>query len=156
MHCPREWRTVRSIQLGALQNLLLGTYGQVSPQIRKIRSIKNLIDSRYIAQHSEHRIACSQGRVPINSAEHVGRSASLLPARDESHLIDDSQNVLRGKESTRRRERRCTSRSACARTYSCNAFERQRDSCLLGSQADCREVPTNGRPCPVKDWGAHR
>lgn len=40
----------RIIQLRALQDSLLGAYGEVSAQIRKICSVQNLIDSRYVAQ----------------------------------------------------------------------------------------------------------
>ncbi len=74
-----------------LRDPLLGANGHVSAQIRKIRSIQNLLDSRYVAQHAEHRIACSKSRVPINSSEHVSGGASLLAARDEPHLINDRE-----------------------------------------------------------------
>src|ERR1700681_499133 len=79
------------IQLGAPQDALFGVYGQVPAQVRKIRSIQNLIDSCHVAQHAEYRIACSKRRVPINLAEHLGSSASQLGASDEPHLIDDRE-----------------------------------------------------------------
>src|ERR1700722_8496323 len=56
----------RIVQLGTLQDLLLGVYSQVPAQIRKICTIQNLIDSCHVAQHAENRIACSKRRVPIN------------------------------------------------------------------------------------------
>ncbi len=65
-------------------------YGQVSAQIRKIRSVQNSIDSRYVA-HAKHGIACGKSGVPINPAEHVSSGASLLAARDKPHLIDDRE-----------------------------------------------------------------
>src|SRR6185295_12561741 len=81
----------RIIQRSALRDPLLGGYGQVSAQIGKIRSKQNLTSPRYVAQQAEHRIACRKSRVPIHPAEHLGSGASLLAARDESHLIDDRE-----------------------------------------------------------------
>jgi hypothetical protein len=78
-----------------LQDALFGVYGQVPAQVRKISSRQNLIDSRYVAQHADYRVACSKGRVPLNPAEHVSSSASLLAAGDEPHLVDDRET--RGK-----------------------------------------------------------
>ena len=91
--------TFQIIQRRALQDLVFGIYGEVSAQVRKVCSIQNLIDSRYVAQHAEHRIACSKRRVPISPAEHVSSGASLLAACDEPHLIDDRET--RGKVGNR-------------------------------------------------------
>jgi hypothetical protein len=79
----------------ALQDALLGAYGQVSTQIRKIRSIQNSIDSCDVTQHAEHWIAFGSSRVPINPPEHISSCASLLATRNEPNLIDDRET--RGK-----------------------------------------------------------
>ena len=71
--------------------MLFGPYGKASTQVRKICSIQNLIDSRYVAQHAEHRIARSKSRVPIHPAEHLSSGTSLLAARDKAHLVDDRE-----------------------------------------------------------------
>src|ERR1700722_10823753 len=85
----------RIIQLRAQQDPLFGAYGQVSSQVREISSMQNLIDSCHVAQHVEHRIACSKGGVPINPAEYVSSGAPLVAARDEPHFVDDRET--RGK-----------------------------------------------------------
>ncbi len=48
-HCLREYRAFQIVQLGASQDALFGTYSQIAAQIRKIRSIQDLMDSRHIA-----------------------------------------------------------------------------------------------------------
>src|SRR5262249_44452297 len=85
----------RIIQLRALQDPLFGVYSQVSAQVRKICTIQNLINSHYVAQHAEDGIAGGEGSIPVHATEHVGSAASLLGARNESHLIDNRKT--RGK-----------------------------------------------------------
>src|SRR5438094_962688 len=92
---PENGAPFQIIQLKALQDPMFGVRSQVSAQVRKIRSIQNSIDSRYVAQHAEHRIACSKGRIPIDATEHVSGGTSFLAAGDEPHLIDDCKT--RGK-----------------------------------------------------------
>src|SRR5262249_9784310 len=83
------------VQLRALQDPLFGVYGQISAQVRKICTKANVINPGYVAQHAEHRIACSKGRIPIHATEHVSGGTTLLGAGNEPHLIDDRKT--RGK-----------------------------------------------------------
>src|ERR1700741_4099002 len=87
-----EYRaTFHIIHRRALQYVLFGSDGQIPAQVRKVSSIQNVIDARYVSQHIEHRIAPSKSRIPIHPAEHVGSGASLLGACDETHLVDDRE-----------------------------------------------------------------
>ncbi len=132
--CAREWRVFPNHSTQSCARSVACCLRPGLGEIWKIRSIKNVNWFPLGRAAAKHRIVYSKRRGPINPAEHVSSTASLLAARDGTPLIDDRETCGRVGNRASGVRRRCTSRLACLQIRSCSASEQQRDWYLSGSQ----------------------